>query len=259
MNKLVLPLTLFASFNLGANPSHAPAQLRLEVRASQSLFEPFPNEEEIRLSFRSTEAGYLTLYHIHPDSGLAILYPQPHHRWLELQAKKEYRLSELAEDLRLEYEGLDGYIYLGMIVTPEPIHLVPWLEQAFEEEGIRAGAMPEILYADELERVIEKVEADVRFRMGEAQAGCFALVPLLVRPRIQLLTEERRDPLRPQRYFYAGRYHVVEPELPPDFSSSARRAPFIFSPRLSQPNAIAPSSAKEKNKPPQTPRRERKK
>ncbi len=260
MDKLLLLFTLLSPPDLGANPSNPPAELRLEVRASQSLFEPFPNEEEVRLYFRGTAAGYLTLYHIHPDSGLAILYPQSHHHWRELEAKKEYRLVDLADDLELKYRDVEGYVYLGAVMTREPIHLVPWLEQAFEEKGIKAGEKPETAWEEEIEALIEKVEADVRFRMGEAQTSSFALLPLLIKPRMQLLANAWRETPKSQRYFFAGRYHFIAPEPAQNFPSTLRRAPLSFPPRHSQPgaSAIAPSTTKERTNTPKPPRREEK-
>ncbi|MEK7727013.1 MAG: hypothetical protein AAB354_01305 [candidate division KSB1 bacterium] len=260
MKNLLLFLTLFASSMLASEPTNTLLELRLEVRSQQSMFDPFASEEPVSLTVRSSASGYLTLYQIHPDSGFAILYPQAQHRWLELEAKKEYRLVDLAQELELNYHALEGHAYVGMIITPEPIHLVPWLEQAFAEKNIKAGQKIDVVYTDELENLIEKVEADIRFRLGESQTSGFALIPLLLMPRIQILTETRRDPPRPLRYFYAGRYHIIAPELPSNFPNAARRLPppFSFRPSPSDVNAIAPALTKDRSHNAPKPRREQK-
>lgn len=262
MKRIAVLLTLLLPLISHAAAPNRPAEMRLEVRASQSLFEPFAGENEIFLSVRCTAAGYLTIYQIHPDSGLAILYPQPQHRWLELEAKQEYRIEKLADDLTLHFDKLEGHVYIGMVITQEPIHLVPWLEQAFAAKNIKAGQKIDIVYTDELEDVIEKVETDVRFRLADSQTIGFALIPLLIMPRIQTLTEERRDPPRPLRYYYAGRYHLVAPDSPNLFLPPGRRlhSPFVF--RRSQPNTntVAPSVSNKKPRTNQSqpPRREEK-
>lgn len=260
MIKRITLLMLLLPLVLHATSIKRPAEMRLEVRAAQSLFEPFAEDETIALSVRSAVSGYLTIYQIHPDSGLAVLYPQPQHRWLQVEAKKEYRLTEFAADLELKYRNLEGHVYIGMILTPEPTHLVPWIEQAFAEKDIRIGKKIAVTYTDELENLIEKVEADVRFRLGESQPCGFALIPLLLMPRIQILTEVRRDAPRPLRYYYAGKYHLIAPELPESFSRSARRFPLPFTPRYSSPGAssAAPSLLKERPNNSNPPRRQQK-
>lgn len=248
MKKLLFVFALLILHDWAWGDSNVPAELRVEVRASQSLFEPFSNEAAIKIYLRCTAAGYLTLYHIHPDSGLAILYPRPHHHWRELEAKKEYRLAELAEDLELQYRELDGYVYLGVIATREPIHLVPWLEQAFSERGVKLGEKPEKSFADEIEALIEKVESDVRFRMGESNPSSFALIPLLLKPRTQLLAGDWHEARKPQRYFFEGRYHYVAPEPPRNFPNPLMRTPSPFPQRDTRSGAstIAPPVTKEK-------------
>ncbi len=254
-------LLLLACSNLAWSDSDAPVGLRIEVRSSQSLFEPFSNDEPLEIYLRSTAPGYLTLYQIHPDSGLAILYPQPHHHWRELEDKKEYRLSDLAKGLELDYPGFEGYVHLGVIITKEPIHIVPWLEQAFGEKGLKIGQKPENFFEKDLEAVIEKVESDLRFRMGEANTSSFALIPLLMRSRAQLYAGDWREPPKPQRYFFEGRYHVVAPEPPRNFPAASMRAPSPFPRHAPLPGAraAAPQVTKEEtNKVKPSPRREKK-
>ncbi len=260
MKKTIGFLVLLLPVLLHATVMKRPTEMRLEVRAAQSLFAPFAGEETITLSVRSAASGYLTIYQIHPDSGLAILYPQPHHRWVQLEAKKEYRFTELAADLELKFRELEGHVYIGMIITPEPTHLVPWIEQAFAEKEIKPGKKIAVVYTDELENFIEKVEADVRFRLADSQPCGFALIPLLLMPRIQILTEERRDPPRPLRYYYAGKYHLIAPELPESFSRAARRFPLPFTLRSSQPdaNSAGPALLKERPNNSKPPRRQQK-
>ncbi len=260
MKNSLLLLILLPTCIWGGDESNAPAELRLEVRASQSLFEPFSNDEPIRFYLRSTAGCYVTLYQIHPDSGLAILYPQPHHHWRELEAKKEYRLVELADDLELKYHDLEGYVYLGIIATREPIHLVPWLEQAFGEHGVKIGQKPEKFFNEEVEALVEKVESDVRFRMGEPKESSFALIPILIRPHAQLYAEDWRETPRSQRFYFEGRYHFVAPDPPRNFPGAAMRAPSPFPPRKPLPGAstIVPPATKEKPNNVRTPRREKK-
>ncbi|NUO84347.1 DUF4384 domain-containing protein [candidate division KSB1 bacterium] len=260
MKRSLLLLIFLPTYVWAGGKSNAPAELRLQVRASQSLFEPFNNAEPIRLYLRSTAQCYVTLYQIHPDSGLAILYPQPHHHWRELEAKREYRLAELADDLELKYHDLEGYVYLGIIATREPIHLVPWLEQAFGERGVKIGQKPEKFLDDEVEALVEKVESDVRFRMGEPKESSFALIPVLVHSQTQFYTADWRETPRSQRFYFEGRYHFVTPEPPRNSPGAALRVPSPFPPRKPLPGAstIAPPATKEKPNNVRTPRREKK-
>lgn len=255
--KLVLT-TFFAAQIALANPI-APSEVRFEVRASQSMFEPFDNNYPLKLYLRSMAPGYLTIYEIHPDSGFAVLYPQPHHHWRKLESKKEYGLTDLAEDLVLEYRDVDGFVYLGMIMTAEPIHLVPWLEQAFGECGIKAGLRPPQSFEKDFESLIEKVEADVRFRLGKPDRSSFALLPLLLKSHFQIFATDWQEPARALRYFYGGKYHFVEPDSPSGLPGALLQGSRMFPRRGagSTGNAILPSTNKEKA-PQKSPRREKK-
>lgn len=246
MKTLLLFIVIFSSSLLAANHGDAPAELRFEIHATQNLFEPFANDEALPLYLSSTAQAYLTLYLIHPDSGLAILYPQPHHSWRELEGKKKYALADLAEDLELSYRDFEGYVYLGAVLTPEPIHLVPWLEQAFAEKGIKAGEKPAMDFENDLEKTVEEIEADVRFRMGEAQSSAFALVPLLIKERWKIVARDWIEAPRAQRYFFAGSYHFRAPEVPRNFPHGSSSSLSSFPPRTPPTDALVPSPAKEK-------------
>ena len=246
MPRLLLLFAALSSPLLAADRGNAPAELRFEIHATQSLFEPFGNDEALPLSVSSTANAYLTLYQIHPDSGLVILYPQPHHSWRELKADKQYALADLAEDLELVYRDFEGYVYLGAVLTPEPIHLVPWLEQAFAEKGIKAGEKPAMAFENDLEKTVEEIEADVRFRMGEAQSSAFALVPLLIKERWKIVARDWIEASRAQRYFFAGGYHFLAPEPRPHFPNSLLRTPLPQGSPRPGLNPAAPPTKKER-------------
>lgn len=254
---LVFSACFAAQIALGIPPAFP--EMRFEVRAAQSMFEPFDNNYPVKLYVRSMAPGYLTIYEIHPDSGFAILYPQPHHHWRKLEPKKEYGLADLAGDLVLAYRDVDGFVYIGMVMTAEPIHLVPWLEQAFGEYGIKAGLRPPQSFGEDFESVIEKVEADVRFRLGKPDISSFALLPILLKSHFQIFATDWQEAPRAMRYFYGGKYHFVVPDSPSGLPGALLPGSRLFPRRGATSNgkAILPSTNKEKPSP-KSPRREKK-
>ena len=117
-------------------------------------------------------------------------------------------------------------------------------------------ALPQLPKDEDLETVVEKVETDVRFRMGEAQTSSFALLPILIQSRFQFLAQERLAPPKPQRYFAEQRYYFIMPEPEFHFPGAFRRSPFPPRPPQSGASTIAPSVTKERPNHTKPPRRE---
>jgi hypothetical protein len=195
-----------------AEARHYPPTLRVEVWASQSLYDPFYDDQPVEFFFRCEDRGYATIYQVRPCGTVEIIYPRPYHRWRPIKAGRVYSFSDLADDVRMDYHGLDGYAYVGIIVTRDPIHVVPWLEQAFYEHGLIVGRRPATSLTLDFGLIIENVEADIRFRLGVRTAPVFAMVPICIRPRAIVVRPAPFYPRYYPRYYCDGGYYVVTPD-----------------------------------------------
>lgn len=164
----------------GANADH-PHDARVEVWTVQ-YDDDVCDEESQEVFFRLHERGYITLYQITSYGRVEVLYPRSHHCQRELRPFREYRLSDLADDVHL-YDD-EGEAQLGVIFTREPVVLAPWLERSFVEAGLVVRTSPLIYARIDLPRIFARVEADVRIRIGPRCAPVFVVKPVCVRPRV---------------------------------------------------------------------------
>jgi hypothetical protein len=177
-------LLLFSAFLAFSASAHQPLEIRLEIWSNQSFAEPFCSEEPVEIYFRVSEVSYITVYQINPWGGVEIIYPLPHHHWRPVYPRQTYRLDDLAPDIVLRYDGTEGYAYIGIIATPQPVHLVPWLEVGFRGYGLVFGR-PERYHDDlDFELIISRVNVDLRLRLGSHCVPAFFIAPIYVRPRI---------------------------------------------------------------------------
>ncbi|MDZ7344609.1 MAG: DUF4384 domain-containing protein, partial [candidate division KSB1 bacterium] len=166
--------------------AHTPFDIRLEVWSNQSFTEPFCSDDPVEIYFRVNQISYITVYQINPWGGVEIIYPLPHHRWQPVYPRRTYRLIDLASDISLRYDGAEGYVQIGIIATPQPVHVVPWLEAGFRECGLVLGRPVSSEYHTRVDfrLVITRIEADLRLRLGPRCVPTFYVAPIYVRPRI---------------------------------------------------------------------------
>jgi hypothetical protein len=164
--------------------AHHPWDIRVEVWSNQSFAEPFFSDDPVEIYFRVSELGYVTVYQINPWGGVEIIYPLPRHHWRPVYPRRTYRLIDLAPDIFLRYDGAEGYAYIGIIATPQPVDLVPWLEVGFRECGIVFGRPDRYRVDIDFEATIRRVEVDLRLRLGPRCVPAFYMTPIYVRPRV---------------------------------------------------------------------------
>lgn len=166
--------------------AHSPFENGIEVWSNQSFAEPFCSDDPVEIYFRVDKISYITVYQINPWGGVEILYPLPHHHWRPAYPGRTYRLIDLASDISLLYDGAEGYAQIGIIATPQPIHVVPWLEAGFRDCGLVFGRPATSGYHARVDfsLVINRIEADLRLRLGPRCIPTFYVAPIYVRPRI---------------------------------------------------------------------------
>lgn len=160
-----------------------PPQIRIEVWSTQHFEDPFWSNDPVELFFRVDECAYLTIYQINPWGGVDIIYPRPHHRWIAVLPHRTYSLIDLAADLYLDYEGVDGSAYLGIIATHDPIDLVPWLESGFRSYGFVFGRPQASQSSIDISVVLDRIQTDLRFRIGRHCEPAFFTTIIYLRPR----------------------------------------------------------------------------
>jgi hypothetical protein len=185
MKKIMLAIVLAtgaAQPVAAAMPIVLPA-IRLEVWSHQRFDDPFSSDELVEIFFRSDAGAYLTIYQINPWGGVDIIYPRPHHRWVAILPHRVYCLSDLAADLYLDYEGVEGHAHLGFIATHEPVDLLPWLESGFHRYGLVFGRPGYCRPSLEVSVALGHIEADLRFRLGNHCRPAFFTRMIHLRPR----------------------------------------------------------------------------
>lgn len=196
-----------------------PPVVRIDVWSNQRWDDPFCSDDPVEIFFRVDEYAYLTIYQINPWGGVDIVYPRPHHRWIAVLPKRTYSLSDLASDLYLQYDGVEGSAHLGIIATHDPIDLVPWLESGFRNCGFTFGRPASRHASIEINVALERIQADLRFRLGTYCEPTFFARVIYLRPRpVRPPVVIYRTP-RPQIDIWgkwrAGRSH---PQEPPSYS-----------------------------------------
>jgi hypothetical protein len=219
-----LLLTVFIATPASA---HHPFDIRIEVWAGQSFAEPFCSDDPVEIFFRVSDISYITVYQINPWGGVEIIYPLAHHHWRPVYPRRTYRLDDLAPDIRLYYDGVEGYAQIGVIATPQPVHLVPWLEAGFRECGLVFGR-PDRYYLDvDFKLVINRIEADLRLRLGPRCAPAFYVAPIYVRPRIVVNPPPVRGwpRYRPPDWRYRDHYYPDDRKHPKTYVPPAPPEP----------------------------------
>jgi len=184
MRKIFPTLIIALAVMLGWQTAHAhhPREARVEVWTAQCHDDGY-DAERTEVFLRLSERGYVTIYQITHFGNVEILYPRPHHHQHELRADRIYRLVDLADDVCL-YDDVEGDAQIGVIFTPEPVVLAPWLERSFVEAGLVIGRNKFIYAHCDFPRVFARVEADIRIHLGARCAPVFVATPVYVRPRV---------------------------------------------------------------------------
>jgi len=209
----------------GAATGRGSGDIHFEVWSTQSFSDPFCDEDPIDVFLRLDETGYVTIYQINPWGGLEIVYPQAHHHWRPLRGGRTYHLLDLADDIYLQYSGANGYAYIGIIVTRNPVHLVPWIEQTLCSRGLVIGRYRHDRVELDIEAIVRESESEIRVRLGRGYNPSFALIPFYVRPRTLLSQPSRPGPPKSPRFYFEGRYQVVTPGPPPNHPRSRYEMP----------------------------------
>jgi hypothetical protein len=189
---VLLFLLLAACFTAPAF-AHDPQafdDIEIKVWSSQSFDDPFCSDDPVEIYFRVNRTGYVTIYQINPYGGVDILYPLAYHRWRPVYPGRTYRLIDLADDIDLYYGGAEGRAYIGIIVTRQPINIVPWLEAEFRHCGLVFGRPERAVVGIDFQLAINRVMANVRLRLGTACVPTYYVAPIYVRPRVVV----RRSP-----------------------------------------------------------------
>lgn len=175
-------LALVVMFSEQTASAHHPREAQVEVWTAPGHEGPCEHGEHMEVFLRLSERGYVTVYQITPYGNVRILYPRAHHCQQELRAERIYRLADLADDVYL-FEEEEGDAQIGVIYTPEPVALAPWVERSFVEAGLVVRTSPVIYARLDLPRLFARVEADIRIRIGSRCAPVFVATPIYVRPR----------------------------------------------------------------------------
>lgn len=162
--------------------AHEPRAPRVEVWTAQCHHNPC-DDACAEVFLRLSERGYVTVYQITPFGNVEVLYPQPYHCQEELRADRVYRLTELAEEV-CWYDEAEGEMQIGVIYTPEPVVLAPWLERSFVQAGLLWGRSGIVYARFDYPSLFARVEADIRIRLGPRCAPVFCVTPVYVRPRV---------------------------------------------------------------------------
>lgn len=177
---LILALAvLFGWQTAQADHSH---DARVEVWTAQAQYDAYDEDAGVEVFLRLHERGYVTVYQITPYGHVEVLYPRSHHLQYELRPNHIYRLCDLADDVYL-YNDEEGEVQIGVIFTPEPVVVAPWLERSFIEAGLVFGRN-KIIYAHvDFPRVFARVETEIRIHLGPRCRPAFVRTPVYVRPR----------------------------------------------------------------------------
>lgn len=245
MKKLCLMIALAGSSiatELFAAPTLPPV-VCIEVWASQGWDDPFCSDDPVEVFFRVDECAYLTVYQINPWGGVDIIYPLPHHRWIAVLPKRTYSFYDLAPDLNLRYDGVEGSAHLGIIATHDPIDLIPWLESGFRSCGFAFGRPAGHRAVIEVNVALNRIQADLRFRLGTYCEPTFFsrviyLRPRPVRPPIVIHRTPRRD-IDVWGKWRSGRSHPQEPSSYSDRHDDRERS--RYSPRPEKERKIEKS------------------
>ncbi|MGH7494926.1 MAG: hypothetical protein ACREOO_21345 [bacterium] len=205
MRKNILTVLLVLATMLGWQTAHAhhPRDARVEVWTAPCPDDPY-DEAHLEVFLRSDARGYITVYQITPYGSVEVLYPLAHHFQQELRPDRVYRLSDLADDVYL-YDEEEGQAQIGVIFTPDPVVLAPWLERSFFEAGLVLGRN-KIIYAHvDFPRIFARVEANIRIHLGTRCAPSFVVTPVYVRPRVVYRARERDHCDRKPRHHYRKR------------------------------------------------------
>lgn len=204
MRKIITAVALVAVVSAQPASAQPSTAVRVEIWPTENLEQPFTGDAPIEMSVRVSRRGYITLYQINPQGGVEIIYPKSHHCWRALEPNRTYRLTELAEDIRLEYGGAQGSAYVGGVLTEQAMHIVPWLKQSFSAHGLPSGKNTAGPGTSEVPGIIAEVERDIQFRLGVNSKPGFAVAPLRIQSPSRLAREQPPDdsaeaPAKPKR------------------------------------------------------------
>lgn len=193
MRKIITAVAFVAAVYgqpVSAQPSTA---VRVEIWPAQKLEQPFADDAALDMFVRVSGRGYVTLYQINPGGGVEIIYPQSHHCWRALEPNRAYRFTELAEDIRLDYRGANGPVYIGGVLTEQAMHLVPWLKQSFAAHGLSIGRNASEAGAMDVPKIITEVEKDIQFRLGATAKTAFSVASFRIQSQHAIVREQPVD------------------------------------------------------------------
>jgi len=239
-----------------------PPSVHIEVWSSQRWDDPFCSDDPLEIFFRVDEFAYLTIYQINPWGGVDIVYPRPHHRWIAVMPRRVYSLSDLAPDIYLQYDGAEGRAHLGVIATHDPIDIVPWLESGFRNCGFAFGRPASRHASIEISVALERIHADLRFRLGTYCEPTFFSRVIYVRPRVArppvVIYRAPRPEIHVGGRWQAGRTHPKEPPTYSNRSYERRDPKYSRSPQREQVKEKSPRSSPPSRRNDGKDRRERK-
>lgn len=203
MTKFLLSFILMGVLVLASQraEAHHPPAARVEVWSTQTSAGWSDGETYFEVFLRLSDRGYVTVYQIDPYGGVEIIYPLAHHHQRLLCPNRVYSLSDLADDLWLDYGDYTGQAQIGVIFTPEPVYLAPWLTRSFCAAGLTLGPARVVYRHYDFPRIFARVEADIRIHLGPRCAPAFFVAPIAVRPRLvyrgRAYHDDRPAPLPP--------------------------------------------------------------
>lgn len=210
---IAIVLAIGAAQPAAAAAPIVPPAIRLEVWSHQRFDDPFSSDDLVEVFFRADAFAYLTIYQVNPWGGVDIIYPRPHHRWVAILPHRVYCLSDLAADLYLDYEGVEGSAHLGFIATHEPVDLLPWLESGFHRYGFVFGRPGYGRPSVEVSVALGHIEADLRFRLGNHRVPAFFTRVIHLRPRYREPRAVVYRRSRPEIYI-EGKWNTSRPSSP---------------------------------------------
>ncbi|MDZ7269257.1 MAG: DUF4384 domain-containing protein [candidate division KSB1 bacterium] len=185
MKKFILLLVMAALLPAGQRvEAHHPPTARVEVWSTHGGGDWDDAEAYFEVFLRVSDHGYVTVYQIDPYGRVEILYPLAHHHQRLLRPNRVYCLGDLADDIWLDYGDCAGQVQIGVIFTPEPVYLAPWLTRSFCEAGLIIGPVQVVYRQYDFPRIFARVEADLRLHLGPRCAPAFLVTPIAVRPRM---------------------------------------------------------------------------
>lgn len=251
-------LALAMMFGWRTASAHHPREARVEVWTAQCRHDPC-DDACTEVFLRLSERGYVTVYRITPFGSAEVLYPRPHHCQEELRADRVYRLTDLAEEI-CWYDEHGGEVQIGVIYTPQPVVLAPWLERSFVQAGLRWGRSRIVYTRFDYPRIFARVEADMRIHLGARCAPAFGVTPVYVRPRLVYHKPHwdrghwRPEPGDKKREHHPrGHNDEAERRAEDKREPEARRVTFTARPaeRKEEPVMVTPSRRERKETPAQ--------